>query len=304
MQLSKFTGPGSTPTRRAFWDKARSEVITAQKIEGKNVSVDERVGGTVINATRERGADCGDCVCIDSIEIVTAGSGYRVGEALVPGFGTICPPGGDFTFRLLVTGVNGSGAVTDTVIIPGMGYLTPPSNPVNFGASVLGSGFTANCTFACTSGTKPMPASIQIEFTGITFDCGCIDEGTTSRIYADEDFNDNPDPDWELTSSCGGAGVWRNLTGFDYNPWHTSVTYWPDNDTCSGSPDPSSPFTEATGAHFFLKDDVYRLVVVAPWGGGGTQKIFDGTTTNLALPIANTVSCGLAHGGTATITIL
>ncbi len=50
MNLDKFTGPGSTPSRRRFWDKARDVVISLQKLEGNNVSVDERQGaGTVIN---------------------------------------------------------------------------------------------------------------------------------------------------------------------------------------------------------------------------------------------------------------
>ncbi len=50
MNLDSFTGPGSTPSRRRFWDKVTQAVIASQKIAGKNVTVDERQGmGTVIN---------------------------------------------------------------------------------------------------------------------------------------------------------------------------------------------------------------------------------------------------------------
>ncbi len=50
MNLDKFTGPGSTPSRRRFWDKVTEAVIASQKIAGRNVSVDEHQGyGTLIN---------------------------------------------------------------------------------------------------------------------------------------------------------------------------------------------------------------------------------------------------------------
>ncbi len=50
MNLDKFTGSGSTPSRRAFWDKVTDAVLSSQKQEGRNVSVDEHQGlGTVIN---------------------------------------------------------------------------------------------------------------------------------------------------------------------------------------------------------------------------------------------------------------
>ncbi len=50
MNLDSFTGPGSTPSRRRFWDKVTQAVLASQKVEGKNVSVDVRDGyGSVIN---------------------------------------------------------------------------------------------------------------------------------------------------------------------------------------------------------------------------------------------------------------
>lgn len=63
MQLEKFTGPGSTKPRRAFWDKIVDTILASQKREGKNVSVNECYGlGTIINAARERGTPV-ECDC-------------------------------------------------------------------------------------------------------------------------------------------------------------------------------------------------------------------------------------------------
>ncbi len=69
MKLEPFTGPGSTPSRRRFWDKVTQVVIASQKVAGDNVSVDEHQGaGTIINVPfPERGrapAPIGAC-CYD-----------------------------------------------------------------------------------------------------------------------------------------------------------------------------------------------------------------------------------------------
>ncbi len=59
MNLEPFTGPGSTPSRRRFWDKVTQVVIASQKVAGNNVSVDEHQGsGTVINVARGQIAAC------------------------------------------------------------------------------------------------------------------------------------------------------------------------------------------------------------------------------------------------------
>ncbi len=77
MNLDKFTGPGSTPSRRRFWDQVAESVLASQKVEGKNVSVDERHGGTVINVARNPGtaATCptGDTVMVTFSGVVSCG---------------------------------------------------------------------------------------------------------------------------------------------------------------------------------------------------------------------------------------
>ncbi len=70
MNLESFSGPGSTPSRRRFWDKITAAVIASQKLAGKNVSVAEHQGkGTLINVTRGR-PSVGVCCTTDTITIV------------------------------------------------------------------------------------------------------------------------------------------------------------------------------------------------------------------------------------------
>ncbi len=62
MNLDSFTGAGSTPSRRRFWDKVTLAINASQKTAGKNVSVAEHQGmGTLINVNRERGTTPPDC---------------------------------------------------------------------------------------------------------------------------------------------------------------------------------------------------------------------------------------------------
>ncbi len=70
MNLDSFTGPGSTPSRRRFWDKITQAVIASQKVAGDNVSVSEHQGkGTLINVTRGR-PSVGVCCTTETITIV------------------------------------------------------------------------------------------------------------------------------------------------------------------------------------------------------------------------------------------
>ncbi len=71
MNLKPFTGPGSTPSRRRFWNKVTQAVIASQKIAGRHVTVDEHQGmGTVINvddtsARRKHPSGITGACCID-----------------------------------------------------------------------------------------------------------------------------------------------------------------------------------------------------------------------------------------------
>ncbi len=64
MNLEPFTGPGSTPSRRRFWDKVTAYVIASQKVAGENVTVAEHQGAaTIININRVRGLEGGVGAC-------------------------------------------------------------------------------------------------------------------------------------------------------------------------------------------------------------------------------------------------
>ncbi len=50
MNLDSFTGPGSTPSRKRFWDKVTALVNASQKRAGRHVSVEEYIAkGTLIS---------------------------------------------------------------------------------------------------------------------------------------------------------------------------------------------------------------------------------------------------------------
>ncbi len=93
MNLDSFTGPGSTPSRRRFWDKVSAAVIASQKVQGDNVSVEEHQGmGTIINVpnpnrrpTGTTGACCdefGGCTITTEAECT----------GTFKGVGTVCDP--------------------------------------------------------------------------------------------------------------------------------------------------------------------------------------------------------------------
>ncbi len=72
MNLDKFTGSGSTPSRRRFWDKVQKVVMASQKTQGRNASVDEQPGfGTVINFPDQTPSAL-SCPTVDSITVVIA----------------------------------------------------------------------------------------------------------------------------------------------------------------------------------------------------------------------------------------
>lgn len=62
MNIERFTGPGSTPSRRRFWDDAMSVVHASRKLPGTNVKVLEDPTGSVISVPDSRkkggGAAC------------------------------------------------------------------------------------------------------------------------------------------------------------------------------------------------------------------------------------------------------
>ncbi len=115
MNLESFTGPGSTPSRRRFWDKVTQSVLASQKFEGKNVSVSEHQGmGTVVNVDRKSGSvtppplTCIDHPPMDQITVTFSG--------IVP-----CPCEGSGSESFLGTDLGGLNA---SFVLPRIGSFT------------------------------------------------------------------------------------------------------------------------------------------------------------------------------------
>ncbi len=97
MKLKPFTGPGSTPSRRRFWDNVTQAVIASEKLAGRFVTVDEHPGkGTVINvadsSTRRGGgppSTTGAC-CDDEGNCTITTEGECTG--IFQGIGVPCDP--------------------------------------------------------------------------------------------------------------------------------------------------------------------------------------------------------------------
>src|SRR5215468_8148228 len=109
MNLKRFTGEGSTKTRRSFWNELFDAVTQSQKRSGRNVSIRETPGtGTLINVTRERGALATGACCTDGECTITTrsecenGGGHYVGDNIACdsvdcSHGACCHPDGTCT---------------------------------------------------------------------------------------------------------------------------------------------------------------------------------------------------------------
>ncbi len=141
MNLDSFTGPGSTPSRRRFWDKIAAAVNASQKVQGDNVSVEEHDGyGTLINApssnrraTATTGACCIDGVCSQLSEDDCATAvGYFFGN------GTPCDPDPCPDLGCCVTGefcetILGSDCIFPSIFIGANKFCWPEGDTSSFG---------------------------------------------------------------------------------------------------------------------------------------------------------------------------
>ena len=97
LKIEKFSGPGSTPSRRRFWDNVADAVASCRKLPGKNISVTEYDSGSLIDVNPQRAKNQGPVTptgacCIDSgctikteAECLEDGGEYQ-------GDGTTCSP--------------------------------------------------------------------------------------------------------------------------------------------------------------------------------------------------------------------
>ncbi len=92
MNLGSFTGPGSTPSRRRFWDKVTAYVTASQKVAGRNVTIAEHhAAGTLINVVGGRGRASGAC-CVDDVCSIQTAADCAAGGGTYQGDGTVCDP--------------------------------------------------------------------------------------------------------------------------------------------------------------------------------------------------------------------
>ncbi len=102
MNLDKFKGAGSTPSRRRFWDKVTEAVVASQKQEGRNVSVNVHDGqGSVISFPDQTPsappAATGAC-CVGTDCTITTEAACESMEGVYQGDGSVCDPNPcDFT---------------------------------------------------------------------------------------------------------------------------------------------------------------------------------------------------------------
>jgi len=112
VNLKPFTGPGSTASRRSFWDKVTAAVNASQKVPGSNVSVDEHPGmGTVINVDRVRHTISGSCS--DAITIDVSFSGITLCEG--------CLDATPFGFGYSINNLTATGIINDTFTLTSFG---------------------------------------------------------------------------------------------------------------------------------------------------------------------------------------
>ncbi len=190
------------------------------------------------------------------------------------------------------------------------------------------------------SGAAPpssCPTPITVQFSGVTFDCGCTplvltessfivtDEGNVNSLAMAMDLN------LTLSTGCsdcpdgpGSNMAWAN-TGSPPLAAHCVISFWNEEVDCSGGPS-GSDFNEYLGVVMVLISGTYHLIAYFL-----NTLVFYGTTTDLTSPIANLLtecdasftdysgnpafSCvsiaffggtsftTSAHGGTAAVTI-
>ena len=94
MNIDKIGTVGTTDVRKRFWDSARDTVMSLQKLEGKNVSVQEFPGkGTIINVDRkERPEEATGACCIDGVCSTLTESACGEAGGTYHGDGTPCDP--------------------------------------------------------------------------------------------------------------------------------------------------------------------------------------------------------------------
>ncbi len=164
MNLDSFTGAGSTPSRRRFWDKVTQAVLASQKIEGKNVSVAEFPGmGTIINAKRDQGTTPIEA-CPDPISLSFSGVTFDCD----------CTPFDDPPTQSFI--------VTDEGDVNSLAMAMDLNLTLSTGCSDCPDGPGSNMAWANT-GSPPLAAHCVISYWNEEGDCSGGPSGTDFNEY-------------------------------------------------------------------------------------------------------------------------
>ncbi len=304
MNLDKFTGSGSTPSRRRFWDKVQKVVMASRKTQGRNASVDEREEqGTTINFPDQTpsievvGACCYDDGTCD--DITEADCDEAMGNWQGPD--TTCDD----------EGVCVGACCIDGVCYPDMtkgDCETAGGNFLDFGSDCEG----VDCTqgACCLDGNCTITTEEECE--GIYQGNGttCEDIDCTKGACCDEDGNCTITTEEECDGTWQGAG-----TMCDPNPCPIISPCCDDSGT-SGFIDPTTKFLTVTkhytysdadslGAHctsswdytsIYITDPVTCETTVTCFGSGSFQSdiVPDGVSWNWELN-GITHDCACSH---------
>ncbi len=192
MNLDSFTGPGSTPSRRRFWDKVTQAVNASQKIAGSNVTCDEYQGyGTLINVPNPKrrptpGGDTGAC-CIDGECTITTEVGC---SGTFQGIGTVCDPNpcctdctGEFLFPPLNDGEGNCYKVENCD-----GFADPVAcDTLWFTITQYCVGEDVDCSELCTITTVD-PITCELTQTCFSNDCCATCVNGTVQSVSDQAF--------------------------------------------------------------------------------------------------------------------
>ncbi len=153
--IKPFSGAGSTPSRRRFWDEVTQAVNASRKIAGRHVTVSEHEGkGTLIN-------------------VADTSARRAVGPVV------ICPDGVILSFSGVIFDCGctfGSEAETTSLIVT--------EGTVNSDTVTMTKGVEANClAMPCVWHTESFTMTTDLALFPDSSDCSTTESDTTSNVF-------------------------------------------------------------------------------------------------------------------------
>ncbi len=156
--MKSFTGPGSTPSRRRFWDQVTEAVNASRKIAGRHVTVSEHPGkGTLINvadtSARRGSGGGGTCYGPETVDVTFADVIYSCSCVAPDGLTWLSAEAGDEFAGGTWTLTRDTSLESDGLIAYRIQFPANPGTIWFFDdascAGTLNTGATAEITLAC-----------------------------------------------------------------------------------------------------------------------------------------------------------